>query len=112
MSSAIVLTENGMKEQYGQFFTCGSMHTLDKAHIPQRLWQLIPYASFWGVADDWARESLVKKAPKAIQENLKAVVAAHDDFLDEWLAGDEAKSPQPSVEYVAFSAMRMAADFM
>jgi hypothetical protein len=40
------------------------------------------------------------------------VVSDIDDQLDDWLAGDEAKSDSPSAEYIAFSAMRMAADFM
>jgi len=35
---------------------------------------------------------------------------AVDTLVSTWLAGPEARSPQPSDEYVAFSAMRMAAD--
>jgi hypothetical protein len=112
MAEPVVYSLEEMKEKYGPFFESGSLLTLDQGRIPQKLWPLIPYAAFWGVADDWARETLVRKAPKEVQQNLKAVVAAYDDYLDEWLAGDEATNPRPSPEYVAFSAMRMAADLM
>lgn len=112
MPEPLVYTLKVMKEKYGPFFESSSKLTLDQRRIPQTLWPLIPYASFWGVADDWAREQLVQKAPKDVQQNLKAIVAAHDDLLDEWLAGEEASNPKPSLEYVAFSAMRMAAEFM
>jgi hypothetical protein len=112
MAEALVYTDKEMKDKYGPFYESSSKLSLDQRHIPQKLWPLIPYASFWGVADDWARETLVREAPKDVQQNLKAIVAAHDDLLDEWLGGEEASNPKPSVEYIAFSAMRMAADFM
>ena len=38
-------------------------------------------------------------------------IEQNEDALDEWLAGPEAAGPQFSQEYLAFSAMRMAADF-
>jgi hypothetical protein len=101
-----------LNEIYGTFFECGTLLTLDQEQVPRPLWPLIPYAAFWGIVDDWERESLVRKAPLDVRENLKAIVAANDDLLDEWLAGSESSSPNPSQEYVAFSAMRMAADFM
>lgn len=37
------------------------------------------------------------------------VVAAFDDAMDEWLGVPEADAQEPSDEYVAYSAMRMAA---
>lgn len=112
MPEPVVYTLTEMKGAYGSFFDCGSSLTLDQRRIPQKLWPLIPYAGFWGIADDWARETLVRKAPKAVQQNLKVIIAAYDDDLDEWLAGEEASNSRPSPEYIAFSAMRMAADFM
>jgi hypothetical protein len=41
---------------------------------------------------------------------LKDIVERYDDLLDEWLAGPEASSQKPTPEYVAISAMRIAAD--
>jgi hypothetical protein len=112
MAEAVVYTPEEMKEKYGPFFHSGSLPPLEQSRIPQKLWPLIPYAAFWGIADDRARETLVRKATKDVQQNLKAIVAAYDDYLDEWLAGEEASDLRPSAEYVAFSAMRMAADFI
>lgn len=42
---------------------------------------------------------------------LKNAVLEHDDALDKWLAGPESRGPSFSDEHIAFSAMRMAADF-
>jgi hypothetical protein len=55
---------------------------------------------------------LVQDAPERAKAELVQVVKAIDDYLDAWLAGHEATAPAPSAEYIAFSAMRMAADFM
>jgi hypothetical protein len=98
-----------MQRQYGVFY-CGSRNArLDRANVPESLWPLLPYAAFLGISDDWARERLVKEASVEVRRNLKDVVAAFDTSLDEWLAGSEADNPNPSNEYIAFSAMRMAA---
>jgi hypothetical protein len=112
MAEPVVYALEAMKENYGTFFDSVALLPLDQARVPEKLRRLIPYAAFWGRGDDRARESLVRKAPKEVQRNLKEVVAANDDLLDEWLSGSEASAPRPSLEYVAFSAMRMAADFM
>ncbi len=96
---------------YGSFFERSGNPHLDKARVPEDLWPLLPYAQFWGVPDDWQRESLVNDSPVQVIENLKAAVAAFEDGLDRWLAGPEAREANPSREYIAFSAMRMAADF-
>lgn len=112
MPPTAVYSDAEMKERYGHFYESASHLPLDQERIPRNLWPLIPYAGFWGISDDWARESLVRKAPEHVKDNLKAVVAAYDNFLDEWLAGAEASNSKPTPEYVAFSAMRMAADFI
>ena len=78
----------------------------------QNVLALLPYAEFWGIADDLEREILVKEAPADVQQNLKQVVAAFDNAMDEWLAGPEADDPRPSDEYIAYSAMRMAAYYI
>lgn len=98
-------------EAYGRFHLKGANVVLDPAQVPSSLHALLPYAAFWGMADDWARENLVQLAPATVLKNLKGVVARFDDLLDEWLAGSQASDPSPTREYIAFSAMRLAADF-
>ena len=73
---------------------------------------MIHYAEFWGIGDDVERDLLVEQAPKKVRQNLKAVVEKSDKEFDSWLAGPESYSDDPSNEYVAYSAMRMAADYM
>lgn len=107
---ATILTIHEMRRAYGPFFERSAKIPLDEKRVPADLWPLLPYAEFWGVADDWTREALVRDASADILENLKAAIAAFDDGLDQWLAGPEANAV-PSSEYIAFSAMRMAADF-
>lgn len=85
--------------------------TLRRSRIPSDLHPLIPLAAKYGVADDLERESLVASSTDAELKELKAAVGAHEEALDRWLAGPEAKGPQYSDEYIAFSAMRMAADY-
>jgi hypothetical protein len=104
-----LLSAEEMKKWYGRFYESNPRVNLNRANVPERFWPLLHYAEFWGIADDWTREDLVKDAPPDARENLKRVVAAFDNALDEWLAGPEADEPEPSDEYVAFSAMRMAA---
>ncbi len=73
---------------------------------------LIPLAERWGEGDDIIRDDMVSKASAEERQELKRAVAEHDDLLDTWLAGPEAKGPTYSDEYNAFSCMRMAADGM
>ncbi len=80
--------------------------------IPERLLPLVPYAEIWGHPDDRERELVVDKTPVELIGNLKWVVSQYEDDLDEWLAGPEATCSNPSDAYVAFSAMRMAVDFI
>ncbi len=84
--------------------------SLDAARVPARLRALAPLAEFWGVSDDLIRADLLRTASREAVAALKQTVAAHEDELDDWLAGPEADSHEPSPEYLAFSNMRMAAD--
>jgi hypothetical protein len=84
---------------------------LDPQHIPRTLQALIPLAERFGLADDVERERLVRATPAQELHTLVAAVRENDDALDLWLAGPEAAGPEFTDEYVAFSAMRMAADY-
>lgn len=107
-----VLSAEELERFYGDFYRKRPKARLHSNAIPRQFWPLVPYAEFWGIADDWGRESLVDEAPLSIQQNLKVVVALFDNALDEWLAGPEADHPPFSKEYIAFSAMRRAADYV
>jgi hypothetical protein len=107
-----ILNAEQMRAWYGRFYDQSPKSRLDRQNVPSQLWPLLPYAEFWGIADDWAREGLVKQAPPEVRQNLKQVVAAFDSALDEWLAGPEADNRHPTAEYIAFSAMGMAADYV
>ncbi len=99
-----------MKARYAEFLVSVHLSSLDPDHVPEALREYIPFAAVWGIADDVERDSLIERAPVEAKEDLIAIVERIDDELDKWLAGPEADSPTPSSEYVAFSAMRMAAD--
>jgi len=107
-----ILSAEQMKQRYGSFYDSSPKLKLDRRNVPETFWPLLPYAEFWGIADDWTREILIEEAPLHVQDNLKKVVSAFDNAMDEWLAGPEADNPPFSNEYIAFSAMRMAADFV
>lgn len=85
---------------------------LDPLKVPAGLRGLIPLAEEFGIADDRKRESLASRAPEARKRVLKATVQKFADDLDAWLAGPEAAGPHSSREYIAFSALRMAADYL
>lgn len=52
----------------------------------------------------------MRSAPADVLDNLRQVVERFEDALDAWLAGSKASRTPPSREYLAFSALRMAAD--
>lgn len=110
MSTPEVLTRDQMRVLYGHFYEHGPKLELDRARIPEQFWRLIPYAEFWGAADDSLRGRLLQDVPHEVLQNLKLVVTTFDDDLEKWLIGPEADASNPSDEYIAFCAMIMAAD--
>jgi hypothetical protein len=85
-----ILSAEEIRRRYGRFYDQSPRLRLDRTKVPRQLWPLLPYAEFWGFADDWTRQDLVEQAPPEVQRNLKEVVSTFDDALDEWLAGPEA----------------------
>jgi len=106
------LTSGELRNRYGSFYDASSKVHINSGRVPPTLHSLIPYAAIWGISDDLERENLVESAPRVAREDLIRLVDAFQDELDEWLAGPEADEGNPSDEYVAFSAMRMARDFI
>jgi hypothetical protein len=83
---------------------------LESQRVPRSLRHLIPLAERFGISDDLMRGDVLARTARADLDVLRRAVADHAHLLDEWLAGPEAVGPYYSDEYVAFSAMRMAAD--
>ena len=84
---------------------------IDSQRVPAALRHLIPLAQKFGISDDLEREAIVSSASMTEIKVLKQAVQANNALLDAWLAGPEATGPCFSNEYIAFSAMPMAADF-
>ncbi|MBL4688258.1 MAG: hypothetical protein JKY37_26965 [Nannocystaceae bacterium] len=101
-----------MTRKYADFLNGERGKSLDPSNVPARLRAYVPLAELWGVTDDLDREQLVERAPEAAKQDLAAAIERVDDDLDDWLAGPQADDPAPTAEYLAFSAMRMAADFL
>jgi len=99
-----------LKQKYGEFFQEGGNVPFDDQDVPVNLASIIPYARFWGIADDYERHALADKAPKTIGDDLLAITQAHDQQLDDWLASPAADWNNEA--YLAFSNMRMAADYI
>jgi hypothetical protein len=80
-------------------------------NVPEPLRHLIALAERRGIADDLDRERALACASAADIAALKAAVAANEEELEQWLAGEASYGPVFSDEYIASTAMVMAADF-
>lgn len=105
-----VLPAGEMRRKYGLTTKNRPTIRLDPEKVPAALRHLIPLAEGFGVSDDLMRADLVRKTPPAEVNKLRCAVQEHDVLLDQWLAGSESAAQAVSVEYLAFTCMRMAAD--
>jgi len=105
------LDRNALMRRYGAFFERRTA-PLDAKQVPPAFRLLIPYAELWGIGDDIYRDELVENAPPAAKADLLALGGEFDTPLDSWLAGPESYSRPLSAEYLAFSNMRMAFDYL
>lgn len=111
---------DSLSQLYETFFEQGQKLRIDAGElavgklrrdkVPKGLWPLIPYAEFWGIADDSYRIELISQAPIDIWKAFRKVVADHKPMLLDWLAGPEADAP-PTPEYLAFSFLLQAFDW-
>jgi hypothetical protein len=62
------------------------------------------------VADDLIREDIVAKTPATELDAMRSAVQSQSPVLLAWLGGPKAKGPKWSKEFIAFSALLMAAD--
>lgn len=107
----VSLSRDALKRRYGEFFRPRTV-PLDEKKVPPALRSLIPYAEVWGVKDDVDRCLLAEGAPPVAKADLLALIGEFNPQFDAWLAGPEADSRPLSAEYVAFSNMRMAFDYL
>ena len=108
----VPLDRDALMRRYGAFYERRTA-LLDAQRVPPAFRLLIPYAEIWGIDDDIYRDELVEGAPLAAKADLLALGLEFDASLDSWLAGPEADSPYNlSAEYLAFSNMRMAFDYL
>ncbi len=109
-----------LSSRYGAFYVEGTRLRSDageSSHLrlaandaPRELLPLLPYAEFWGIADDTYRIELVRAAPQHIWSEFQEVVKGHKTALLDWLSGPAADRP-PTPEYLAFSFMLQAFDW-
>jgi hypothetical protein len=100
-----------MNSLYPEFVAAHSKLKLNPQNVPERFWRWIPYAELWGISDDYYRDQFVSNAPQVAIDDLVAAFRQIDVALDDWLAGEESFSPNPSDEYCTFTCLRMAGDY-
>jgi len=108
-----VFTAGELKEKYGYTAENRPYFKLDPHKVPPALRHLIPLAEKFGISDDVIRDDVVAKAPPDEVEAMKKAVLeldnGPDSEFDNWRAGSEADGLTFSLEYIAFSALRLAA---
>jgi hypothetical protein len=105
-----LVTVGELRRRYGLGLIKCETIPLNPQIIPVVLRPMLPYAELWGISDDFLRQELLNKASHEAKAELKQMVYQHEDELEKWLTGPEAKLKNPSPEYVAFAAMVMIAD--
>jgi hypothetical protein len=107
----VPLSRDDLRRRYGGFFELRT-GPLDERKVPPAFLPLIPYAELWGVSDDGFRDELAASAPPVAKADLLALGEEFDAQLDPWLAGPESYLRPLSAEYLAFTHMRMAFDYL
>jgi len=84
--------------------------TAEDGSVPPDLVRGLPLALKWGLSDDVARTEQVDQASTdELNELLEQTSTLNLQNLGRWLTGPETDSESPSDNYVAFSALWMAA---
>jgi hypothetical protein len=83
---------------------------LDPGRVPAPLRSLLGPARRWGICDDVVRvDAIDDAAPPELDDLVQAVDGVDADVLDAWLCGPEGDVADPANEYVAVSALMLAA---
>jgi hypothetical protein len=99
-----------LRQKYGLTAANRPTIRLDPSRVPEKYRPWIPMAERWGVGDDIIRGDCVDNASTEELTQLLYCGEALDDIFEDWLAGPESHSPNPSEEYVAFTCLIMAWD--
>jgi hypothetical protein len=89
-----------------------SMASFNVDDVPENLRSLVPYAQCWGIEDSLEREKLMLLAPAGLSSHVVRALRSYQAELDDWLAGEESWSANPSDAYVAFSILCMTAELL
>jgi hypothetical protein len=106
-----LLSRTALAKRYGRFYKQRT-NRLDPTKVPEGLQAIIPYAEVWGLSDDRERDGLVDSAPKLAKSDLLKLIPPFNQEFDNWLAGPEADLEKQSDEYLAFSNLRIAFDYL
>ena len=104
-----VLTVSKVRERYRLAGIRAEPVDFDERHVPASLKHLIPLARVFGIGDDVLRDDLVAAADPSARQELKQLLRAADNDLNEWLTSP-AELANPTAAYLAFTNLRMAAD--
>ena len=110
--SSLIENRRLLRSKYPEFVDSTRHLNLAPENVPESLRPYIAYAEIWGISDDGFRMQLVGRAPEAAKADLRTLMASIEGNLNQWLGGPASYEVPPSSEYIAFSAMRMAADFL
>ncbi|MCA9041781.1 MAG: barstar family protein [Planctomycetaceae bacterium] len=95
---------------YLEFANSVPIKNMDPDYVPSELREYIPYAELWGESDVAIRARLLAKAPILAIKELAAIGYEIEGKLSLWSASSEIDSSGTSKEFLAFSAMKMAAE--
>jgi hypothetical protein len=84
--------------------------SLDETKVPTELRPLLPYACIWGVTDDTTRGEMIERTPDDVREQMLKAIREREGAMLAWLGGPEARGPEYSAEYLAFSALLRISD--
>lgn len=105
-----VASAKELRDKYGLVAENRPHFRLDRNRVPPALWSLIQDAELVGISDDLIREDVWRRLTEARRQAISRRVRSLARELDDWLAGPESYSRNPSPEYIAFSTLRITAD--
>lgn len=85
---------------------------LNPGKIPKDCYQYISLAEKFGIADEGYRIDLLDSLGENEKEELRSFIRSCPSSLNNWLCGKDSESKEPSDEYITFTALVMAADYV
>lgn len=99
-----------LREKYGGISKDRPALGINPDDVPEVLRPLIPLAEKWGIVeDDWEPREIMEEVRRDELEDVVEEVSPYvDTVFNEWLAGPEAKGPEFTTAYLAFTDLRIA----